>query len=403
MSLLQVAEALSRLLASVSGSTPVEMVGLHEALGRVLADDRAALRSQPPFPASAMDGYAVQAADLAVGAKLRVIGESAAGRGFHGSVQTGEAVRIFTGAPVPEGADTILMQENADGVGSALITARQAEPVGRFVRKAGLDFAAGDILLTADTVLRPAMLGLAAAMGYAALPVRARPRVAILATGDELVQPGETAGPDQIIASNTFALAALVREAGGEPVDLGIAADTMAALAASFARARAQQADVLVTLGGASIGDHDLVQAALKVEGMDLGFWKVAMRPGKPLMHGKLGDMIVLGLPGNPVSSIVCGHVFLRPLIHAALGIEASAGSPTVEAILGIDLPANDERADFMRATLSRTDAGLVATPFPRQDSSMLATLAKAEALLVRAPFAPPAKTGDRCVIMPLT
>ena len=403
MSLLSVANALERLLASAAAPTVAEMAGLHEGLGRVLAHDLAALRTQPPFPASAMDGYAVRAADLEAGASLRVIGESAAGHGFRGPVRTGEAVRIFTGAPVPEGADTILIQENADGVGGALITARQAEPHGRFVRNAGLDFKAGDVLLRADTVLRPAMLGLAAAMGHATLPLRTRPRVAILATGDELVQPGEATGPDQIIASNTFALAALVREAGGEPLDLGIAADTMTALAAAFAQARVRQADILVTLGGASVGDHDLVQAALKAEGMDLGFWKVAMRPGKPLMHGKLDGMIVLGLPGNPVSSIVCGHVFLKPLIHKLLGLDTSAGRQTSEAILGSDLAANDERADYMRATLTQTDEGLVATPFTRQDSSMLATLARAEALLLRAPFAPPAKAGDRCRIMPLS
>jgi molybdopterin molybdotransferase len=403
MSLLQVADALERLLASVLEPTPVEMGGLHEGLGRVLAHDLAALRTQPPFPASAMDGYAVRAADLAAGASLRVIGESAAGRGFRGIVKTGEAVRIFTGAPVPEAADTILMQENADGVGSALITARQTEPLGRFVRKAGLDFAEGDVLLRAGTILRPAMLGLAAAMGHATLPLRARPRVAILATGDELVQPGEAAGPDQIIASNTFALAALVRDAGGEPLDLGIAADTMAALATSFAQAKALKADILVTLGGASVGDHDLVQAALKAEGMDLGFWKVAMRPGKPLMHGKLGRMIVLGLPGNPVSSIVCGHVFLKPLMHKQLGLDVVAPSPTIKAILGCDLPANDERADYMRAKLSQTDEGLVALPFPRQDSSMLATLARADALLLREPHAPSARAGDHCRVMLLS
>lgn len=403
MALLPVADALARLLASVTGPMPVEMVGLHEAAGRVLAQDLAARRTQPPFPASAMDGYAVRVADLAAGAGLVVIGESAAGRGFAGAVGPGQAVRIFTGAPLPAGADTILMQENADGVGRDRITARQGEPLGRFVRQAGLDFSAGDVLLRAGTVLRPAMLGLAAAMGHARLPLHQRPRIAILATGDELVQPDQTPGPDQIVASNSFALAALVAEAGATALDLGIARDSMAALAHSIAEARRLKADVLVTLGGASVGDHDLVQAALKAEGMDLGFWKVAMRPGKPLMHGKLGDMIVLGLPGNPVSSIVCGHVFLKPLIRALLGAANAAQPATIAAVLGADLPANDERADFMRATLSHTSAGLVATAFPRQDSSMLATLAKAEALLLRAPHAPAARAGDACQVMPLT
>lgn len=403
MAMIPVADALHRLLASVNGPMSAEQVCLHDGLDRVLANDIAATRTQPPFSASAMDGYAVRACDTGAGCQLDVIGESAAGRGFAGQVGPRQAVRIFTGAPVPQGADTILIQENAEGVGSSRITALQEEPAGRFIRKAGLDFTSGDTLLRAGHVLKPAMLGLAAAMGHARLPVRRKPRVAILATGDELVPPGLPTGPDQIVASNSYALAGLVRQYGGEPFDLGIAQDTMASLAAAFARARDGRADVLVTLGGASVGDHDLVQAALAAEGMELGFWQVAMRPGKPLMHGRLGGMIVLGLPGNPVSSIVCGHVFLRPLITAMLGRDPHAELRLRKGRLGCDLPANDARADYLRARLEEEGSAIVAHPFLRQDSSMLATLAKAEALVVRAPFATPAKTGDPCFYLPLS
>lgn len=400
MSLLSVAEALSTLMEAIPTVMPAETIGLHDGLGRVLAQNLAARRTHPPFAASAMDGYAVRADDLAPGVSLAVIGESAAGRGFAGKVGPGEAVRIFTGAPVPDGADTILIQENADGVGTPTITARQGEPRGRYIRSAGLDFTAGDTLLPAGTLLRPAMLGLAAAMGHPTLPVRRRPLIGILATGDELVLPGEDVGPDQIVASNAYALAGLVREAGGEPVDLGIARDSMADLAGAIGGARQLQVDILVTLGGASVGDHDLVQAALKAQGMELGFWKIAMRPGKPLLHGKLDGMLVLGLPGNPVSSIVCGHVFLKPLIQHALGLPHDPARGIIGAVLAQDLPANDERADYLRTRLEKRADGWVALPFRRQDSAMLATLARADALLLRAPHAPAAKAGEHCHVL---
>jgi molybdopterin molybdotransferase len=311
-------------------------------------------------------------------------------------------VRIFTGAPMPKDADTVLMQEDADGVGSAEITVRVPSTKGRFVRPAGLDFSEGAVLLTAGRVLDSAALGLAAAMGHPILPVRRRPKVAILATGDELVAPGDPAGPDQIVASNSFSLMALVEKAGGEALDLGIARDDHDDLGAKIASARAADADVLITLGGASVGEHDLVQAALTRAGLSLGFWKIAMRPGKPMMTGRLGRMVVVGLPGNPVSSIVCGHLFVLPLIEALLGMEDCARDRSIPAILGRDMPANDEREDYVRADLEMTAAGWRATPFDRQDSSMLGTLARARCLTIRPAFAKPAKQGDACRVLML-
>jgi molybdopterin molybdotransferase len=350
-----------------------------------------------------MDGYAVRAADIAaVPARLRVVGVSAAGHGFAGPVGPGEAARIFTGARVPDGADTILIQEDARADGD-WVEARASEPLGRYVRRAGLDFAAGDALLEAGRLMGPAELALAAAMNHASLAVVRRPRVAVLATGDELVPPGAEPGPDQIVASNNFAVGAYARRAGADVVDLGIAGDDFPALEAAIRRARDLKADVLVTLGGASVGDHDLVQTALTREGMELGFWRIAMRPGKPFMHGRIGDMRILGLPGNPVSAIVCAALFLVPLVRALSGDRAAGADATRPATLGADLPANDQRQDYLRATLSNVTEGLpVATAFTRQDSSMLGVLAAAHALIVRPPHAPPAKAGEPCRILPL-
>ena len=402
MSLTPVAVALRALLDSVPGTTDTEMLPLARCAGRVLAADIAALRTQPPFANSAMDGYAARAEDLQPGKELRVVGESAAGRGFSGAVAPGEAVRIFTGAPLPEGTDAILIQENAEGVDGPVIRVTKAASKGQFVRAAGLDFGSGEVLLAAGRRLDSAALGLAAAMGHPELPVRRKPVVAILATGDELVLPGEPVGPDQIVASNSYALAALVEQAGGTALDLGIARDNHPDLAARIEAAKAAKADVLVTLGGASVGVHDLVQAALKAQGMDLGFWKIAMRPGKPMMMGRLGPMVALGLPGNPVSSIVCGHLFVTPLIEALLGMaepERDRGEP---AILAVDLPANDERQDYLRSAFVTEAGERRVKPFPKQDSSMLANLARAEALVIRPVFAEPAKAGDPCRIIRL-
>jgi molybdopterin molybdotransferase len=397
MSLTPVPVALKALLDSVPGTTAAETVSLAQCPNRVLAADTAALRTQPPFANSAMDGYAVRADDLLPANEMRVIGESAAGRAFAGSLGPGEAVRIFTGAPLPQGADTILIQENADGVGGPVIRVREPAARGRFVRAAGLDFSEGEVLLKAGRRLDSASLGLAAAMGHPALSVRRRPLVAILATGDELVLPGEPVGPAQIVASNSFSLAAIVERAGGEALDLGIARDDHDDLAARIGQARAAGADVLITLGGASVGAHDLVQEALKRQGMALGFWKIAMRPGKPMMMGRLGPMVAVGLPGNPVSSIVCGHLFVAPLIEALLGMPDPARDRSEPGILGIDMPANDEREDYLRSELALAAGGWQVTPFPRQDSSMLGILARADALAIRAAFAAPANKGAPC------
>ncbi len=398
--LLSVSDALARVLGSVAGPLPSEMVPLAGARGRTLAAALVARRSQPPVAVSAMDGYAVRAADLADNGTLRLIGTSAAGRGFAGRVGSRETVRIFTGAPLPEGADTVLMQENARAE-QGTVTPLQCEPLGRHVRQAGLDFREGEVGLEAGRRLGAAELALAAAMNHASVPATRRPRVAILATGDELVSPGTTPEPGQIVASNSFALAAIAEAAGATILDLGIAGDTREALAAAIARARNEKADVLVTLGGASVGDHDLVQGALLAEGLELGFWKVAMRPGKPLMHGRLGPMLVLGLPGNPVSSIVCGVLFVRPLIRALCG-DPAAGAPNEEpARLAVALAANADRQDYIRATLQPNGTDLpLACPAAIQDSSMLKVLAGTQCLIVRPPFAASSAAGDLCHVI---
>ena len=399
--LLPVADALKRIIASAT-SLETQTVALADTLGRTLAEDISAQRTQPPFPASAMDGYAVRAEDVArVPVTLKVIGTSAAGHGFAGRVNAGEAVRIFTGAPVPDGADTIIIQENTNQLDGA-VEVLQSEKLGTYVRPAGLDFKTGDVLLKKGTRLGPCELAIAAAMNHGTLPVVRRPRIAILATGDELVQPGQNPGPDQIVASNTFAVGAYARNAGAEIIDLGIAGDSFADIERSIRAARDAKADVLVTLGGASVGDHDLVQSALTREGMELGFWKIAMRPGKPLMHGQLGDMQILGLPGNPVSAIVCGVLFLVPLVRALSGDPQAGRDRSEAAVLGGDLKENDTREDYLRAEIKDGPGLPVATPFSRQDSSMLRVLAQSHCLVIRAPHAPAAKAGDACRIIRL-
>lgn len=394
MSLLPVGEATERLLAGVE-PLAAETVSLADALGRVLANDLKALRNQPPFAASAMDGYAVRAAETKAGATLKVVGMSRAGKRFSGALGSGEAVRIFTGAPAPDGADAVLIQENAER-GDDTVRVLQPVAAGRNIRPAGLDFKAGDVRLLAGRVLDPHAISLAASMGCATLSVRRRPRVAILANGDELVPPGAESGPDQIVSSNSIGLAALVREIGGEAIDLGIAPDGLDAIRAHVGRASG--ADILVITGGASVGEHDLVQEALTARGMRLDFWKIAMRPGKPLMVGKLGDMRVLGLPGNPVSTFVCAELFLKPLIRAMLSLPPAP--KIVTARLGAPMPANDSREDYVRARLTGDEGDRTATPFPLQDSSMLSTLADADALIVRPPGAPAAAEGDTVRIL---
>jgi molybdopterin molybdotransferase len=401
MALMPVSDALSAVLA---GAEPLaeEMVGLDEAFHRVLARDLAALRTQPPEAMSAMDGYALRAADAAEPkARLKVIGEVAAGRPFDRVVGPGEAARIFTGGVVPDGADAVVIQEDTVAEdGHVVIT----EPAikGRHIRPAGVDFREGMVLLNAGRRLSDRDLSLAASMNHPALPVRRRPRVALLATGDELVMPGATPGPGQIVYSNGYALRALVRSEGAGPVDLGIAADTLDATVAGIRRAREAQADILVTTGGASVGDHDLVKQALEAEGVEMAFWKIAMRPGKPMMHGRLGGMRVIGLPGNPVSSYVCAILFLVPLIRRLLGRD-EALMPRETALLGRELAANDSREDYLRARLEeRADGTLVATPVTQQDSSLLGHLALSQALVIRPAFAPKAPAGSPCEILRL-
>jgi molybdopterin molybdotransferase len=400
---LSVEAARMAILADLPVERPAETVPLAQALNRTLAQDLNAQLTQPPRSVSAMDGYAVRAKDLAEsGGPLKLIGESRAGHGFAGKLGPGEAVRIFTGAPMPEGADAVLIQEDTRAE-AGLVTALRKVESGCFVRAKGLDFTAGDRLLEAGTRLGPLELGLAAAMNHAELAVVRRPRVAILATGDELVPPGKTLGPEQIVASNSFAIAALVETAGGEPVELGIAHDDLAALAQAIAAARSAEADVLVTLGGASVGDYDLIKPALIAQGMELSFWRIAMRPGRPLIHGRLGPMQILGLPGNPVSAIVAGVIFLLPLIRALLGDPNAAVETFEPALLGASLRANDGRRDYLRAALTSDETGLlVATPFLEQDSSLLGVLARADCLLIREPGAPAAKKGDPCRILRL-
>ncbi|MDE3175468.1 MAG: molybdopterin molybdotransferase MoeA [Pseudomonadota bacterium] len=394
--LIPVAEALARVLAAAK-PLEAEEVALARAFGRTLAAPVIAGRTQPPFANSAMDGYALRAADA--GQPLRVVGESAAGRGFDGAIGPGEAARIFTGAPLPAGADSVALQEDARRDGD-VVTLHAPVKAGDNIRGVGLDFREGEPLLAAGRRLSARDVALVAAANRPSVRVTRQPRVAILATGDELRAPGEALGPAQIVASNNFFVAGLARAQGGEPIDLGIAPDRPEALAERIAAARAARADVLVTLGGASVGDYDLVQQALRDAGMQLGFWRIAMRPGKPLMFGRIGDMLALGLPGNPTSSAVCGLLFLAPMLRALSGDPDAGADRSRTATLAVDLPANGVREDYMRATLARTNGGWTATPARDQDSSLVRTLADAQALIVRPPHAPPAHAGEPCRVL---
>ncbi len=386
--MISVEEAQERVLAGVA-PLPAETVSLTDAAGRVLAGPLPARRTQPPFAASAMDGYAVRATDIAqVPVTLTQVGAVAAGGFYEPNLQAGQCVRIFTGAPLPAGADTVVIQEDTEANGDQILI-KEAEAKGRHVRAAGLDFAAGDLRLAAGTHLSPRQLALAAAMDYPWLKVIRRPRVAILATGDEIVFPGEPIAASQIVASTSTALAGFVRAHGGEPVLLGVALDTVESL--REAAAPAKDADILVTIGGASVGEHDLVQTALKRDGLEVDFWKIAMRPGKPLMVGRLGKSLVLGLPGNPVSSMVGAALFLRPLLFALQGRPGGIPEPALLPA-GANLAPNGIRQDYMRAHLGADGR---ATPFARQDSSMLTALAEADALIVRPPNAPAAAEND--------
>lgn len=392
--MLSVAEARARILAGIV-PLETERVSIARAHGRVLGEDLAARLTQPPFDTTSMDGYAVRAADTGVGARLRVIGESAAGAAFGGALRPGEALRIFTGAPLPAGADAVVMQEDATVDGDTVVLGVGIAAL-RHVRPAGLDFRAGDVVLNAGRRLDPRALALAAAMDHATLPVRRRPRVAVIATGDELTPPGAARPRDSIVLSSLYAVAAMIETEGGEAIDLGIAPDDSGTIAARLIAARTAGADVVVTLGGASAGDRDLVKPVFAAIGVEPGFWKIAMRPGKPLVHGKLPAATVLGLPGNPVSAFACTLLFLAPLLRALLGVPTE---PRLETgVLAHGLPANDAREDYLRALIApRLDGPALLTPFDRQDSSMQAVLARADGLVLRPPHAAAAAPGTSC------
>jgi molybdopterin molybdotransferase len=402
VALLSVAEALGRVLAQAE-PLPSENVPLAESHGRVLAADLVALRTQPPADVSAMDGYAVRAEDVAIApARLKLVGEVAAGRPFDRPIGAGEAARIFTGGVLPAGTDTVAIQEIATREDGDVVL-REPTARGKNVRIAGLDFKVGDTPLSRHRRLSAPDLALAAALNYATVPVHRRPKLALFATGDELVPPGTTPGPGQIVYSNGFALVALARAEGAEIVDLGIVPDRLDDTIAAVRRARAACADILVTTGGASVGEYDLVQRAFAAEGMTPSFWKVALRPGRPLMHGRLPPMHVLGLPGNPVSAYVCAVLFLIPLLRRLIG-RSDLTLPVESAVLARDLPANDERTDYMRARLTMSDDGIpTADPFPIQDSSMIVPLAHADCLIIRESYATASKAGSRCAILKLS
>lgn len=396
MPLTSVEDARERALA---GLTPLgrEHVSVAHGAGRVLAEDLSATLTQPPFDASAMDGYAVRAADVAaLPATLALAGESAAGARYDGILEPGQAVRIFTGAPVPDGADTVVIQEDTEAFGESVVV-KNAEP-GRHIRPRGQDFMDGDVLLTAGTRLGARTLMLAAAMNHAELPVRRKPRVAILSTGDEIVPPGSTLGPDEIVASVSYGIAALVEALGGAPVALGIAPDEERALGDAIARGA--DADILVTIGGASVGERDLVTDSLARAGLQLDFAKVAMRPGKPVFAGRLGATRVLGVPGNPVSALVCALVFLRPMLRALLG--DTRMEALEDGVLAAPLGKNGPRLHYHRATATLSDDGTrLVQALPSQDSSLMAALARADCLIVQPPLSPALPEGTKVAVLP--
>jgi molybdopterin molybdotransferase len=395
---ISVEEALSRLLEPLE-PLPPEQVSIVDALGRVLAEDVAARRTQPPFAVSAMDGYAVRAEDVStVPVELRIVAEVPAGAGFGGRVGAGETARIFTGAPLPAGTDTIVIQEDTEREGDR-VRVLEGAPRGRYVRREGLDFGEGDLLLRAGRRLTARDIGLLAAMNRPWLFVHRRPRIGILSTGDEIVMPGDPIGPHQIVSSNSLALSAFVAACSGMPVSAGNAPDDPEAL--RRIAAATSGVDLLVTTGGASVGEHDLVRDALATDGLELDFWQIAMRPGKPLMVGRYRGTPMLGLPGNPVSTLVCALLFLKPALDRLSGVAPSAEAiPT--ARLGVALAKNDRRQDYLRSRLARAaDGTLEVFPFDVQDSSMMRLLAAADCLVVRPPNAPAVAAGATVPVVP--
>ncbi|OAN71645.1 molybdopterin molybdenumtransferase MoeA [Jannaschia sp. EhC01] len=387
--MISVEEALSACLA-LAQPVGTETVPLAQAGGRVLAAPVTATRDQPPFSASAMDGYALRDMEAIPGRRLKVVGEAPAGHYWKGTIGPGEALRIFTGAPLPEGTDRVVIQEDVERDGDRITLSRSLGS-SLNVRPSGADFMAGDGM-SAPRRLSPADVALAAAMNAPKLTVSRKPTVALIATGDELVSPGETPRPDQIIASNTYGLKARIEAEGAEARLLPIARDRRESLEQVFDLAAG--ADLIVTVGGASVGDHDLVGEVAAARGLERAFYKIAMRPGKPLMAGRLGDAVLLGLPGNPVSAMVCGELFLIPMLHAMMGLPGTA-RPRLRARLGADLDANGPREHYMRAEVSAGDDLPVITPYGRQDSSLLTVLSGASGLLVRPVDAPRARAGD--------
>ena len=387
--MLPVAEARARVLAPLR-ATPAEVVALSDAWGRVTAVALTARLTMPPAAVSSMDGYAVRAADGQAGAVLWVVGSAPAGHPFAGQAGPGQAVRLFTGSVIPPGADSVVTQEDVQADADRITLGVAVRP-GQHIRAAGLDFSTGDELAPAGVRLGARAIGLAAAGNHAWITVHRRPRIGILATGDEIALPGDPIGPGGIVSSNAHAIAALVRAGGGEPLVLPIARDSLPALAQ--ATRHLTSLDMLVTTGGASVGEFDLVRQGLGPE-FQLGFWQIAMRPGKPLLFGSVGGIPVLGLPGNPVSAMVCAILFLWPALARLSGLPGAA-LPTVSMPLGADVAANDHREDYLRASIHAGPGGLeAATPFPRQDSSMMRMLALADALIVRPPHAGPASSG---------
>ena len=401
--LLAVDEARRRVIDGLAPTTS-ESLPLSDAMGRVLASDVSARLSLPPAAVSAMDGYAVRSDDCAaVGTPLRRIGESAAGRPWTGRLEPGTAVRIFTGAVVPDGADSIVLQEDVTAeseTDGARITLSEVPRHGQFIRPAGLDVSKGDLILRAGTVMSARLIALAVSAGHAEISVWRRPHIGILSTGDELVRPGEMPGAGQIISSNATYLAAFVEACGGIPVDLGIARDKAGEMLACV-RAAPAPLDLVITTGGASVGAHDHIVSDLNSAGTELGFWKIAMRPGKPLIHGRIDDIPLLGLPGNPVSSAVCANIFLRPAVARLGGTDHEP--QMIRATLASDLAENDRRQDYLRAVLTYdADGRPVVTPAKKQDSSMISVYAGANALVVRPPFDPPKTAGDPVMALPL-
>lgn len=381
MSLLPLDEAFAKVDAGIK-TLSSEQISISDALGRVIAQDVAARLTQPPTAVSSMDGYAVRSQDLITQpATLTCIGESQAGGPFENTVEAGQSVRIFTGAPLPAGCDAVIMQEDCD-VDGTLITMKEVAFTGKFVRKAGLDFTKGDILVRKGQLVSARHIGLLCAMNIPWVQVYRKPRVAILATGDELVMPGEAVRDSQIISSNSLMVAAMVTAMGGIPISLGIAGDTEDSLRATLTGL--EGADLLVTSGGVSVGEYDLVRNVLGEEGLDIDFWRIAMKPGKPFMFGHFGDKPAMGLPGNPVSSYVTAFLFLRAALKKMQGLAFEQDKP-VRAILGADVVKNGARKEYMRAVFSRDDQSrLVATPYDKQDSSMLANLAHCEGFILR-------------------